>query len=270
MQRVLVRSLSFRPRTGGFTLVELLVVIAVIGILVALLLPAVQAAREAGRRMQCANHIKQNVIAIHVYHDTLKVLPPSNLPSTGSLQTTWFGQINYSTNNVDSKLGLLAPYLEGNDKVFACPTLDNRIVKLYNNANGGYGYNMNLGWVDFSSWPAPPVMQIRRFADFPATSVQIVMSDSARIALPWSGDPVLKATENFYIQGPQDSSAAPGTHFRHGGAQANVAFLDGHVQAMSEEDYPSPASFDAAASKLRAQLKIGYIYKTSVPGYRPF
>ncbi|MGE0609328.1 MAG: DUF1559 domain-containing protein [Pirellulales bacterium] len=96
-----------RSRVRGFTLVELLVVIAIIGVLIALLLPAVQAAREAARRTQCVNNLKQMGLALHNYHDVHGTLPPGVIGS-GRMPTS---DSNYQVKNT-SGFVLMLPFLE--------------------------------------------------------------------------------------------------------------------------------------------------------------
>ena len=102
-----------RCHSAAFTLVELLVVIAILGILIGLLLPAVQAARDSSRRLQCANQLKQIGTAIHVYHDALNHLPPGNHAMTWG--TCPGGQPPVDSSNSEDRANwmlALLPYLE--------------------------------------------------------------------------------------------------------------------------------------------------------------
>ena len=99
-------------RRRAFTLVELLVVIAIIGVLVGLLLPAVQAAREAARRMSCGNNVKQLGLAMHNYHDTYKKLPIHGAGTFGPTATWWWNGTNESSNGRLSALVGVLPFVE--------------------------------------------------------------------------------------------------------------------------------------------------------------
>jgi prepilin-type N-terminal cleavage/methylation domain-containing protein/prepilin-type processing-associated H-X9-DG protein len=131
---------SVRSRPA-FTLVELLVVIAIIGILVGLLLPAVQAAREAARRMQCSNNVKQLGLAFHNYHDTLKCLPINfakrNIPPFGNTGPD-------IANSGRSWMQMILPYIEQ--------------TNLYNNID------FTVGLQPKSSAPTTPVGKNRLVA----------------------------------------------------------------------------------------------------------
>ncbi len=97
---------------SGFTLVELLVVIAIIGVLVALLLPAIQAAREAARRTECTNKVKQLILACHNYHDTFRAFPPGTLTRPYTAYGTGWCSSGPSTDARAPWTVLILPFVE--------------------------------------------------------------------------------------------------------------------------------------------------------------
>ncbi len=135
-----------RSRKGGFTLVELLVVIAIIGILVGLLLPAVQAAREAARRMQCSNNLKQMGLALHNYASAYKRFP-ARKAGTG-----WRSNGNNNTANHYRLSGWipLLPFAEQTNMFNAIQAGTDTVAP-----GGPVGWNS--GWIVWRA--APPYMR---------------------------------------------------------------------------------------------------------------
>jgi prepilin-type N-terminal cleavage/methylation domain-containing protein/prepilin-type processing-associated H-X9-DG protein len=146
----------------GFTLVELLVVIAIIGVLVALLLPAVQAAREASRRTQCINNMKQLALAMQNHHDAYKFLPVDvNKQSNGTkdrpmlyLQMLPFMEGANIKNAYDFTKGATSDHnlklLSREEPMLACPSDESQLMLEPSNDHGGdrkssYGFNYGYG-----------------------------------------------------------------------------------------------------------------------------
>lgn len=177
----------------GFTLVELLVVIAIIGILVALLLPAVQMAREAARRMSCSNKLKQLGLAIHHYHDSLGALPPGALVTPRADGTLWTSYLGpharilgfIEQNNVLDAMDINTSYGDTINKdavgrvidAFLCPSEPHQEPVAHNSFGdiGGVNYGFSMGdwyvWngVDHASPPCRSAFGInfsRRLRDF--------------------------------------------------------------------------------------------------------
>jgi prepilin-type N-terminal cleavage/methylation domain-containing protein/prepilin-type processing-associated H-X9-DG protein len=223
----------------AFTLVELLVVVAVIGILAALLLPAMTGVKHAAKQVRCISNLRQLGLAAQMYFDEHEGSTfPYRLHATNGGVVFWFGWLQSGLEgqrDFDARQGPLYDYVRGLG-IEICSSLNYASAHFKFKARGaayGYGYNWHLA----STNGRPPVV----VESVPVPSSMTVFADAAQIndflAPASPANPMLE--EFFYVDAPGAFPSYPNAHFRHK-QRANVVFLDGHVDA----EHPATGTLD--------------------------
>lgn len=216
----------FTNARAAMTLVELLVVMAVIGILIGLLLPAVQKSREAARRIQCANNLKQIGLAMHMHCNTYKGRFPRSTHGTMDFEQTW--------------IYTLAPFMENVDSVRICPEDPRGREKL---ENQGTSYILN----EYICEPGPDEARNINFLESTSrTIIVFTSSDSRGTAITedhthsrnWFRNPrsatwarIVSDIQPDRFSGPPLGSPAE----KRAVGYANYLFADGHVELIAAQ-----------------------------------
>lgn len=234
----------------GFTLVELLVVVAIVALLVGLLLPSLGRAREAGRAGVCLSNQRQLLAAVLLYgadHDE-RAAPGAAEHRANLLR--WHGSRPSASEPFTARGGALTPYIGGGEAATApgalriCPTFAGVIERLresgrgFERSAGGYGYNNAYLGVDLTSC-GPGAWRVRddragaRLAMFAAPAGTVAFADAA-FPDGFAPDSLVEysfAEPRFHVE-YRDSRMDPSIHFRHAQRSAAVGWLDGHANSQ--------------------------------------